>query len=223
MPKREEHTGVIVDNDDPEKRGRVSVECPTIVAGDTLEWAEPEFAFVDSSKQAGSFFVPNIGSQVTVTIEAEDDSEVMGLDARWRCTIYPIDSIPEVFRENYPKRHGWVTAEGHILYFDDTEDQQTYYYKHPTGTEIIVDNDGSIQLKPASGQSVNIGSDSLEPLVLGDQLSSLLSSMKTTFDSHIHTAPAGGGPTTGPEFPALTPTSFPTVDSSILSTNHKVE
>jgi hypothetical protein len=211
MPKREEHIGIITDNNDPDKRGRVSVECPTIVAGDSLEWTEPEFHFIDSSKTAGAFFVPNIGSQVVISIESEDDSEVMGLDARWKCAVYPIDKVPDVFKENYPNRRGWVTGAGHILYFDDTEDQQTFYYKHPSGTEITVDNSGNINLKPTSGMAVNIGTATLESMVKGDALKTLLDALILWVNGHSHAA-FGDPPTV----------TFSGTTANILSGVHKV-
>jgi hypothetical protein len=212
MPKREEHHGVITDNNDPEKRGRVSVNCPTLVAGDIYEWVEPEFHFVDSSQQAGSFFVPNIGSQIVLSVEAEEDSQVMGLVPRWKCAIYPLDSVPEVFKQNYPNRRGWVTKEGHILYFDDTGDDLQFYYEHPSGTKITVNHDGDIILNTTGSQSVLIGGGATEAIPLGNVLKTLLDDMKTVFDTHSHAAHG-----------AVPVTLFPAVTNAILSDHHKVE
>jgi hypothetical protein len=211
MPQREEHIGIVTDNEDPEQRGRVSVECPTIVAGDVIEWAEPEFHFIDSSQQAGSFFVPNPGSQVVLSIESEEDSEVTGLNARYKCAVYPLDSIPEEFRENYPHRRGWVTGAGHVMYFDDSDDDKVFLYKHPTGAEIQVTHDGEINVKPASGQAVNIGISSMESMVKGDTLETLLSNFITWANGHSH-ASHGAAPTV----------TFSGTTAGILSAQHKV-
>jgi hypothetical protein len=147
MPKKTIHTGIITDNADPEKRGRLNIECPTIVSGDIMEWVDPKFFFIDSSKNAGAFFIPNIGSQVEVEIEDEEDSQVNGLEAKWMCAVYPIGTVPEEFETNYPERRGWKTSAGHVFYFDDTSDQLTFQYTHPSGTEIKVNNSGDILLK----------------------------------------------------------------------------
>jgi len=206
MSIRSEHTGVVVAIDDPLMKGRLSVECPTIVAGDVLEWCDPEFEFTDTIGRAGAFFIPNVGSQVTVTIDDEEDSEVMGLNPRWKCTLYPTDTIPEVFLTNYPQRRGWVTSAGHILYFDDTDDELTFYYKHPSGTELTVNNNGEI----------HIGTGATEAIPLGDTLQTLLSGMKTAYDTHTHPDPVSGN--TG-----VPSAAFPTVDDSMKSSKHKVE
>jgi len=215
MPKREEHIGVITDNEDPEMRGRVCVECPTIVSGDVIEWVEPEFSFIDSAKHAGMLFIPNIGSQVVVSIEAEDDSEVMGLEARWKCAIYPIGTMPEVLKENYPERRGFVTSEGHVFYFDDTSDDLVFRYSHPSGTEIVVTHAGDIQLSPTSGQHVLVGSGADQFLVRGGPLQSFLGDLLTWAGSHIHPTPAGNS-----SAPTVVPPSQP---ADLLSTDHKVK
>lgn len=228
MPKKEIHIGIVTDNDDPDKRGRLTVECPTIVSGDVLEWVEPIFSFVDSSKTAGSFFVPNIGSQVEVEIEAEEDSQINGLEAKWRCSLYPYGTVPEEFTENYPQRRGWKTSAGHVFYFDDTDDSITFQYTHPSGTEIKVDNDGNITLGAGSGKSVLVGSDADEFIVRGNILETFLNDLKSWADGHKHTytEPLHPGPsisTSTPESAPLVPDNSPSIPSDILSDDHKVK
>lgn len=187
MPKREKHWGIVIDNDDPEKRGRLTVQCDTIAEGDVLEWMNPSFHFVDSSsdEQGGSFWVPNPGAIVEVTIEAEDDSEANDLDPQWKCSVYSQGGVPEVFQENYPKRRGWVTRKGHILYFDDTEDSLTFHYEHPSGAKITVDNDGNIALETSAKVFIGVD-DAQHPLTRGDELKDFLDTLKIWLDSHTH-------------------------------------
>ena len=215
MPAREEHTGIVRDNNDPELRGRLLVEAPTIVSGETLGWVGSEFHYVDSAQLSGWFGVPSINSQITVTIESEEDAEVNGLEPRWKCDVYPVGTLPEVFRTNYPERQGFATRAGHQFIFDNTEDTHEFFYRHPTGAEILVNNDGVIKLTPASGQSVLIGGDAAtEQIPLGNVLKALLEGMKNKYDGHTH-----NGSVPVPAASEL----FPTVDDSILSDNHKVE
>jgi len=215
MPPRLEHTGIVRDNNDPELRGRLLIEAPEIVSGESLGWVEPRFEFVDSVNSSGSLFIPDIGATVTVTIESDEFAEVNGLDPRWVCDVYPVGTLPEEFRQNYPNRYGWVTRGGHILIFDNTENELEFYYKHSSGAEIRVTNDGVIKLTPASGQGVLVGGDAAtEQLVLGNELKVLLTLMKTRYDGHTHNASV---PVPGPS------ELFPTVDDTILSENHKVE
>jgi hypothetical protein len=217
MPTRETHEGYVTDNNDPEKRGRLKVRCQTIVAGEDLDWVEPSFPYVDSEGSGGWIFIPEIGSSITVTINTGDEYQVTDLQPRWKCDLIPEGSFPEDFEDNYPKRRGFATPGGHVLYFDDTEDSQTMLYKHPSGTEIFVSDSGQIELRPTGNESVLIGAGATEEIPLGTQLKSLLELMKTTFDGHVHLA---GTPPGNTDIPT---TLFPHVTRAILSDNHKVK
>lgn len=216
MSRKEKHWGKVTDNRDPEKRGRVTVECPTIAEGDVLEWIDPTFHFVDSGAQAGSFWVPNVDALVEVEIEAEPDSEATSLEPKWVCSVYPEGTVPDEFKENYPERRGWKTKSGHLLYFDDTEGEKVFLYKHPTGTEIYVNNTGRIELKPTGTQSVFIGDGADQHLVRGEKLTgyfnNLVSGLLLWLGTHVHGAP-GSPPTTVP----------PTLPLDLLSDNHLVK
>jgi len=177
MGIKEVHEGCIVrDNNDPQKRGRLIVECPTIVSGESLgEWMEPSFHFVDSQNSCGSFFIPSVGSIVSVEIESGSEAQANGLMPKWRCDVYPTDTVPEEFQENYPERRGWKTRSGHVMYFDDTDGQHQFYYIHPSGTEFYVDNDGKIVLAADGDSSICLGSaTALQQAILGNDFFSHL-------------------------------------------------
>jgi hypothetical protein len=222
MPRKEKHWGIVIDNQDPEFRGRLIIQCDTIAEGDVLEWVEPCFHFVDSDNEtsAGSFWVPNAGAIVEVEIEAEDDSEGLDLDPRWKCCLYSEGQVPEQFRNasQYPQRRGWVTRAGHVLYFDDSENELTFYYEHPSGAKITVDNDGNIRLDTV--QSVYIGRDADHPITRGDVLETLLNDIITFQGTHKHL-----GVTTGPGVTGITDgtATIPTVPSDLNSDDHKVD
>lgn len=210
MPRKEKHWGIVTNADDPEKRGRLCVQASSIVGEDVLDWVEPNFFFVDSAGEAGAFFVPNVGSVVEVEIEAEDDSETTDLSPKWSCALYPSGTVPPEFAEHYPKRYGWKTRAGHVLYCDDTDGDRAFLYRHPEGAEITVDDDGNIRLKPA-GQTIYLGDNATEPLARGNILDTFLGQLVSWAGTHSH--PSHGAP------PSTLP---PTVPSDLLST-HKVE
>ena len=218
MPSKKIYTGVVVDNEDPEKRGRLNIECPQVVSGDIMDWVEPTFFFVDSANNAGAFFIPGVGSEVEIEIEDEEDSQTNGLEAKWRCALYPYGTVPEEFQENYPKRSGWKTAAGHVFYFDDTENAMTFQYTHPSGTEIKVDNNGNVFIN--SSETIYVGTDADEQLVRGNKLETYIStgltSIRNIFNKHTHTET--GTITTSPD----TGYNIPAMPSDVLS-DHKVK
>lgn len=162
MARREKHWGTVIDNRDPEYRGRLVVQCDTIAEGDVLEWVDPSFHFVDSNEDvsAGSFWVPSVGTLVEVEIESEPDSEARGLDPRWKCCLYSAGQVPEEFidLQHYPNRRGWKTRAGHLFFFDDTDDDQVIKILHANGAEVLLDDDGTIYVKQVSGQTIELGS-----------------------------------------------------------------
>lgn len=189
MGIKEIHEGCIVrDNNDPQKRGRLIVECPTIVTGESLgEWMEPSFYFVDSQNSCGSFFIPSVGSIVSVEIESGSEAQANGLMPKWRCDVYPTDTVPEEFQTNYPDRRGWKTRSGHVMYFDDTDGQNQFYYKHPSGTEFYVDNDGKIVLATDGDSSIRLGSAAaVQRVVLGDIFTDDLDDLVTAIKNYAN-------------------------------------
>jgi len=212
MGTKEYHWGHVVDNADPERRGRLTIICPTIAEDDNLEWVEPCFHFVDSAGEAGSFWIPTVGSMVEVEIDSSADGGGRPeLNPKWRCSIYPDGTVPGEFsdEDHYPERRGWKTRAGHVMYFDDSNGSETFYYKHPSGTEILVDDAGTIKLRG----SVEIGVDPSEPCVLGTALRTYVNaSIVNIFNSHTH---AGHGVA-----PAVPMTSMST---TVLSSTNKVK
>jgi hypothetical protein len=216
MPKKEKYWGVVVDNQDPELRGRLVINCPDIVRGDVLDWVDPGFHFVDSAHSAGAVWIPSVGSDVEVEIEAEDDSEVSSLEPKWICNIYPYGTLPEEFQTNYPNRRGWKTKSGHVLFFDDTEDNLEFRLIHPSGTNLVVDNDGNVQINAASGKNILIGDGADQFLVRGDELNTWITTvLKTIYNAHTHSYT--GGTTGTPSAPLTDP------PSTILSSSNKVK
>src|SRR6185295_19835608 len=59
------YRGIVADNDDPEKRGRVRVTVPSVLGGEVTGWALPCVPFGGLADQ-GWFAIPEIEAQVWV-------------------------------------------------------------------------------------------------------------------------------------------------------------
>lgn len=62
------------------------------------------------------------------------------------------------------------------------------------GQRVLLNKDGDVVIYPASGRSVILGSASggdCDPVVTKSELNSLLSSLRTAYNSHIHPTPNG--------------------------------
>lgn len=132
---KETHIGIVSDNVDPEKRGRIRVRCGTILKDGAVlpDWIEPMFPYLASSNKtytsSGWFFIPDVGVAVEIELSSVSSrDEIAGMisfDAgtiRWRACLFAQgqDDIHPEFLDNYPQRKGIVTSSGHALIFDDT-------------------------------------------------------------------------------------------------------
>lgn len=122
MSIRSVHTGVVLDNKDPKRRGGLKVRVDTIAAGVPLgeDYIRPCFPL--AGKGSGFFLIPKVGSIVEVEVEADPDFAMGSLDAAWRAALYTeADPIPAEFVTDYPNRGG-VKFGDVVLLLDSGQD-----------------------------------------------------------------------------------------------------
>jgi len=137
----------VVDNNDPEKGGKLLVMCEALTGTKESypEWIRPSFSYSGGAEEKpfGVFFIPDVDA--LVEIEVSTEGSVM--EVKWRAGVYTDKNpIPEELLEHYPFRKGIVTPGGHILILDDMEGEEAMSYLHPLGSGITVDKDGSLAL-----------------------------------------------------------------------------
>lgn len=153
MAKQQVHNAIVTRNIESDEestlllRGSVYFEAPTLFDGEFPIPAEPCFPFASAPNGAGMFWVPQVGDEIEVVIAAHDPNtpfdsqDVETPEPRWRCMVYSdAADIAEEFKKNYPRRMGWKTNSGHILYFDDTQDQQEVMLQHTVGHFLQMTN-----------------------------------------------------------------------------------
>lgn len=150
------HKGIVVDNEDPKKLGRVKVQISGLLeAGkDDLPWCN---TWADPSR----FFVPEIGDELYV--------------------IFPYGSIyfpfaPGYFHsesntnsdlhDDYPNTFG-ISKQGFILKYNKKEQQGDLV--HPSGTTAQLNKDGTFDLQLTKDLLLTIAGK-LEYMVTGDIL-----------------------------------------------------
>lgn len=151
------YIGTVVDNDDSKDKengylGRIKVSIPNITGNiptNDLPWAEPCFPYASSDK--GIFFIPEIGSKVTVYfIEGSPKKPV------WIGCIYrEVDKVrmPVSGVMNYPNRKIIKTDTGQLL-FDDTDSY--IELKHKNGSVLWIDNKGNIGFQNDKNHYISI-------------------------------------------------------------------
>ena len=196
----ETHFGVVTSVDDPDMRGRIKVEAPTLIGKnkELPDWVEPSLVFMGSGK--GFFAVPDIESVVellvTTKTPSDESFQQSSLDApmvRYKPSgVSSIDKLPDVFSTNYPKRSGLSTGAGHF-FLDDTKGSEVIHIEHKSGAKI--DADGNVFVTPAASKKIHLDDESKSAQSMsrvGD---------KTAAHTHVISfalvAPLGGGTVTG--------------------------
>lgn len=150
------HFGFVADNNDPLKIGRCKVRIVGLYDSltlDELPWLQ---GIIPLNHEV--IFPPAIGAQIIC----------MSLDEHNQ-TILMLGQIPGVNDSSnspdnnsrsiarYPKSRSLVTASGHCIELDDTPAGERLYIIHKSGSHIMMEPDGTVNI---SGNDVNITANS---------------------------------------------------------------
>jgi Type VI secretion system/phage-baseplate injector OB domain len=225
--QRATHNAVVTSSDDPDKRGRIRVSCPSLLGDDETElpiWVEPALIW-------GLFVIPNTGEEVEIEVsESSDLDETFGqtsieaLRPTWRGVRHhdvkagaPVAPIHADFTASgYGKKRGFQTPRGHTFVFDDTENAESItltWRQGPTGKKqsiaitndlVVVFVDGALQQSAAVAEPLQVLYEAMK------------ATLEATFNTHIQ--PTAMGPTGPPVVPLV----LPTWDAMINSAKVKI-
>jgi len=154
------YRGFIADNADPEKRARLRLVVPSVLAETETGWALPCLPFGGLADQ-GLFLVPEIGAQVWVEFEEGDISCPLWTGTFWQTE----DDVPEEAALAEPTTRLLKTPSGHRLQFDDAAGEERFILHHPSEAEIEIDSNGTIALTDANGAKVTLDAEAGELLI----------------------------------------------------------
>ena len=147
------HRGLVRDNVDPKKQGRIKVCVPTLFEGidsQYLPWAVPAMPFSfggGAGSGTGCFCVPDIDTTVWVFFEGEDYNQPVYFAA----APDGVHGLPSDKDTNYPYRRVVKTASGIVLYVDDADKEAKLL--HPTGKYVKMDGSGNVTV---NGANINL-------------------------------------------------------------------
>ena len=137
---RSNHRGIVLDNKDPEMKGRLKIKVPGVLDApkEDLPWAIPKFApFLGGSKDHSAVQIPEINTEVTVEFPHQD-TQMPVYTAKWNQ-----EKVPKEFRTNYPDRWGAKDSTGSYYYFD--KKTKEFKFHHCSGVELEIDKKGNIK------------------------------------------------------------------------------
>jgi len=154
------YRGFVTDNDDPEKRGRIRLLVPSVLGETPTGWALPSLPFGGLADQ-GLFVVPEVDAQVWVEFEAGNVDLPIWTGTFWQAGGNP----PAEADKSPPTTRLLKTPSGHVLQFDDESGKEKFRLAHPAGTEMTVDEKGTVIVTDAKGNTLTLDADAGQVIV----------------------------------------------------------
>lgn len=151
-----EYPGIVTDNNDPEKRGRIKAKVPTIFGEQELaQWILPSDNRMASSA-GGEMIHPNVDDVVSIRFEFGNLNY-----PRYSGGFYRSGEVPGDFSAGYPNVRGWVFKGGQKILVDETEGKKKITLKNDESVVEIDETSGQevINIKHKSGSSIVLGKD----------------------------------------------------------------
>ena len=144
-------TGLVVENNDPEKLGRVRLIVPALPDGPEL-WARVVSPLAGPDR--GLCFLPEIEDEVLVTFTQGDLSSAYVLGALWGAKKQPPGNIGKSGNEIKSIK----TRSGHLLEFDDSDGSESITIKDKNDNTIMI-RTGEDCITIASKSKMEISAD----------------------------------------------------------------
>jgi uncharacterized protein involved in type VI secretion and phage assembly len=192
------YAGVVIDNEDPRKIGRLRARVPEVLGEEEASgWALP-CAPWGGGHNRGFFALPEVGDTVWIEFEAGDPMRPIWSGTFWGApdSAGGQDDLGKETGSEAPEGPGgpagprqyvFRTASGHLISLDD--EGGVVVIAEAAGAEVRITADGEVIV---TADRIKLGADAAEALVLGDAFQKL-------FNSHTH--PTGVGPSGPPTQP----------------------
>ena len=183
------YRGYVVDNEDPDRLGRIKVQIPVVTRESThTKWVWPKGSF--SGANYGSQILPMVGDLVWIEFEHGNTEFPM-----WSHAHFTKDDMPEEFINH--QVYGFKSPKGQLVIIDDRSEEVYVQVKDADGdmkdylTEVIAFNHGK------NGGLVNVVELTTELHLIQKKINAILKH----YDSHVHIDPLSGY--TGPPSPPM--------------------
>jgi uncharacterized protein involved in type VI secretion and phage assembly len=145
--------GLVTNNQDPEKMGRVKVEFPTLSQQNESNWAR--IASPMAGKERGLYFLPEVGDEVLVVFEHGDINFPYILGALWNGK----DKPPGDNSDGKNDQRIIQSRSGHKIILDDKEGEEKIIIQDKTGkNQIIIDSkENTMNIKVEKDLTIETG------------------------------------------------------------------
>lgn len=146
--------GVVTNNRDPEKLGRVKVNFPWLTEDDESHWAR--VATMMAGPGRGSFFLPEVNDEVLVAFDHGDVRFPYIIGALWN----GVDKPPQDNADGENNLREIKSRSGHIIRLDDTDGGEKIEIIDGSGSNSIVINTSENTITITADADITIESSS---------------------------------------------------------------
>lgn len=157
--------GIVTNNKDPEKIGRVKLKLPVRLLQKETDWAR--VAMPMAGKGKGMFFLPDVGDEVLVIFNEGDIRQPYVIGSLWNKNETP----PETNSDGKNLIKLIKSKGGHEIRINDKDDEGQIIIKTKNGNSITIydKGNGKIELKDKSGSDkIVIDGDGKSIEITGD-------------------------------------------------------
>jgi uncharacterized protein involved in type VI secretion and phage assembly len=154
------YRGFVADNKDPDRRGRLRVRVPSVLASEVSAWALPCVPFGGLADQ-GFFMIPEVDAQIWVEFEEGNVHAPIWTGVFWQ---QPSD-VPSEGAKDEPTTRVIKTPSGHVLQFDDEDGSERFRLFHPKGAKMTIDENGTVELVNANSERLLLDADNGEVIL----------------------------------------------------------
>jgi uncharacterized protein involved in type VI secretion and phage assembly len=145
-------TAVVIDNVDPDSRGRVKVRLGQIGAGEKASEAWARIATLMAGDNRGTWFIPEVKDEVLVAFDAGDIRRPYVIGALWNDT----DSPPATMDANNTKKL-LRSRSGVKITLDDQAGRESFLVETPGGQRLLLkEGPGAVEISDSNGNSVQL-------------------------------------------------------------------
>jgi uncharacterized protein involved in type VI secretion and phage assembly len=151
------YAAFVVDNADPENRGRLRLQIPSILGKDiTSGWALPCAPFGGAAAQ-GFFFIPDKGAGVWVEFEAGSPDFPIWVGSFWSKPGGTTE-VPKPADSQSPPTSKIIATKKHIIELADKDGGEAITITDSTNKNVVTLNDKGISIQDQNGNVIVLAS-----------------------------------------------------------------
>lgn len=143
-------TGIVTNNQDPEKLGRVKVKLPRLSGDDESNWAR--IATLMAGKDRGAFFLPEVNDEVLVAFECGDINLPCIIGALWNGQDKPFETNSDGKNDKRVIK----SRSGHLIRLDDKDGAEKIEIIDKSGKNLITIDTKSNRITISSDKDIEL-------------------------------------------------------------------